>query len=153
MNSNYNSLFLQSIISLISWWRARQPCNKHPPWELCMKFPIIKWNTQQSTQQWTHKRTNLTNATELPKIQYVLHKPTYFSFVAHQGVFPWYCVHKKSHSLTICILKHFLCVILHIWRRFCNKIMQLKVDNILNSHYVVKFKHIWTMQWLIGVYF
>jgi hypothetical protein len=88
----------------------------------------------------------------LPKIQNALHKPTYFSFVTHQGVFPNY-VHKKSHSLTIFIPKHFLCVFLHIWRRFCNRIMQLKVDNILISHYVVKLMHIWTMKWLIWIHF
>jgi len=49
---------------------------------------------------------------------------------------------KKSHNLKIFITKHFLCAFLNIWRRFCDIIVQLKVDNILNSHYVVKLMHI-----------
>jgi hypothetical protein len=60
---------------------------------------------------------------------------------------------KKIHSLTIFSTTHFLCAFLDIWRKFCDRIMQLKVDNILNSHYVMKLMHIWTMQWFIGVHF
>ncbi len=39
---------------------------------------------------------------------------------------------KRSHSLTIFTATHFVCVFLNIWRRFCDRIMQLKVNNILN---------------------
>jgi hypothetical protein len=49
---------------------------------------------------------------------------------------------KRSHNLTIFIATHFLCAFSNIWRRFCDIIVQLKMDNILNSHYVVKLMHI-----------
>jgi hypothetical protein len=50
-------------------------------------------------------------------------------------------------------LQHIFYVFLNIWKRFCDKIMQLKMDDILNFHYVVKLMYIWTMQWLIGIHF
>jgi hypothetical protein len=40
------------------------------------------------------------------------------------------------------IATHFLCAFLNIWKEFCDRIMQLKVNNTLNSYYVVKLMHI-----------
>jgi hypothetical protein len=57
-------------------------------------------------------------------------------------VFPWYDVHKKESQFDNFHCNTFLCAFLDIWKRFCDRIMQLKVDNILNSHYVVKLIHI-----------
>jgi hypothetical protein len=56
-------------------------------------------------------------------------------------VFSWYGVHKRGHNLTIWFVTHFLCAFLNIWKRFCDRIMQLKVDNILNFDYVMKLLH------------
>jgi hypothetical protein len=52
-------------------------------------------------------------------------------------------VHTKwCHGLTIFIATHCLCAFLNIWRECCDRIMQLKVNNTLNSYYVVKLMHI-----------
>jgi hypothetical protein len=70
----------------------------------------------------------------------------------------WRCFHgtmdtKMNHNLTIFTTIHFLCAFLNIWKTSVIYIMQLKVDNIVNSHYGVKLMHIWIMQWLIGIHF
>jgi len=59
---------------------------------------------------------------------------------------------KHNHNLAIFTSRHFLHAFLNIWRRFCDRIMQFNLDNILNFHYVVKLMHMRTMQWLNGVH-
>jgi len=68
-------------------------------------------------------------------------------------VFPWYNVHKnESQFNNFHYNKKFMCLSRYL-KKNCDIIMQLKVDNILNSHYVVKLMHTWIMQWLIRVHF
>jgi hypothetical protein len=149
----YNSLFFQSIIFyFMVESQATLHGGKHPLWELCMKFPMIKWNTQQSTQQWTQKDKSHKCHTVTRNQKCVTQTDIFFICSTPRGVSMLLCPQKKSQFDNFHSKKN-LCVFLHIWRRFCNIIMQLKVDNILNFHYVMKLMHIWTMQWLISIFF
>jgi hypothetical protein len=68
-------------------------------------------------------------------------------------VFPQYNVHKNESQFNNFHYNTFFMWLFKYLKKHCCIIMQLKVDNILNSHYVVKLMHIWIMQWLIGVHF
>ncbi len=69
-----------------------------------------------------------------------------YFFKVHYGCFHSTMYTKKSHNLTILITIHFLCAFLDIWRRFCNKVIQLKVDlHPKVSNYLVKLMNIWIM--------
>jgi hypothetical protein len=68
-------------------------------------------------------------------------------------LFPWYNVHKNESQFNNFHYNTFFMCLSRYLKKNCDIIMQLKVDNILNSHYVVKLMHIWIMQWLIGLHF
>jgi hypothetical protein len=57
-------------------------------------------------------------------------------------VFQWYNVHKKESQFDNFVYNTILCAFQNIWKRFCDIIVQLKVNNILNFCYVVKLMHI-----------
>jgi len=67
-------------------------------------------------------------------------------------VFPWYNVHKNESQFNNFHYNTFFMCLSRYLKTNCDIIMQLKVDNILNSHYVVKLMYIWIMQWLIGIH-
>jgi hypothetical protein len=52
-----------------------------------------------------------------------------------QGCFHGMVNTKTSHSLTVFTATHVSCDSLNIWTKFCDKNIQLKVNNILNSLY------------------
>lgn len=58
-------------------------------------------------------------------------------------MFAWYGVDtKKSHFDKFIYNSFFMWLEPNMWRRFCDGNVQLKVENILNSCYVVKLVHI-----------
>jgi len=68
------------------------------------------------------------------------------------------CLHgmmqtQRNHNMIIFTSTHFLCGFLDMWWKVCGENVQIKVNNILNSHYVVKLMHVWTFQFSIGIHF
>jgi hypothetical protein len=69
-------------------------------------------------------------------------------------LFPWYDVNKKESQFNIFHCNTFLmCFYKYLEKVFFNRNVQLKVDNILNCHNVVKLVHISTIQLLIEIHF
>jgi hypothetical protein len=60
----------------------------------------------------------------------------------HIGCFAWYSLGTKETYFEHFVTTHFLYGFLDMWRRVCDGNVQLKVDNILNFHYVMKLAQI-----------